>query len=149
MYRDASGYHRPMNQPFVHDQIVRFAHCDPAGIVYFPRFFDMAHSVMEDWFANGVGYSMPFMIREHGVATPTASIRCDFSRPMRMGDTLRFELRVTQLGRSSIGLEYTGLKDGELHLKIVQTIVFVTLDTIKPVPIPEAVRPRIESFICS
>jgi acyl-CoA thioesterase FadM len=38
-----------MNETFVHEQLIRFSHCDPAGIVYFPRFFDLAHATMEDW----------------------------------------------------------------------------------------------------
>ena len=45
-----------MSKIFEHDQPVRFSHCDPAGIVYFPRFFDMAHAAMEDWFTYGLGH---------------------------------------------------------------------------------------------
>jgi len=48
-----------VNKIFVHDQLIRFSHCDPAGIVYFPRFFDLAHSTMEDWFADGLGQPLP------------------------------------------------------------------------------------------
>ena len=29
---------------------IRFRHCDPAGIVFYPRFIEMAHSVVEDFF---------------------------------------------------------------------------------------------------
>lgn len=136
-----------MSRAFVHDQPVRFAHCDPAAIVYFPRFFDMAHTVMEDWFARGVGTSMAEMIRQRRIGTPTVTIQCDFAKPMRMGETLRFELRVTKLGRSSVQLEYSGLKDGELHLKIVQTIVFMDLETAKSIPIPEDIRRGVERFV--
>ena len=28
---------------------IRFSHCDPAGIVYFPHYFDMFNGLIEDW----------------------------------------------------------------------------------------------------
>lgn len=136
-----------MNQVFAHEQIIRFAHCDPAGIVYFPRFFDLAHTVMEDWFANGVGYSMPEMILQQRIGTPTVTINCDFAKALRMGDLLRFELRVTRMGRSSVQLDYRGSFRGEEHLHIVQTIAFVDLERMQSIPIPEHVRGRIEAFL--
>ena len=34
---------------------VEFNHCDPAGIVYFPRFFGFFHDAMETWFAGRLG----------------------------------------------------------------------------------------------
>lgn len=136
-----------MNQVFTHEQIIRFAHCDPAGIVYFPRFFDLAHTVMEDWFANGVGYSMPDMILRQRIGTPTVTIHCDFAKALRMGDMLRFDLRVTRMGRSSVQLDYRGSFQSEEHLHIVQTIAFVDLERMQSIPIPEHVRGRIEAYM--
>ena len=86
-----------MNRVFFHDQLIRFSHCDPAAIVYFPRFFDLAHSAMEDWFTDGLGIALPQLILERRIGTPTVNINCDFAKPLRMGDTLRFELRVGRL----------------------------------------------------
>jgi len=136
-----------MNQVFVHDQLIRFAHCDPAAIVYFPRFFDLAHSTMEDWFADGVGIPLAELIRERRIGTPTVKINCDFVKPLRMGDTLRFELRVSKLGNASVNMDYRGTKDGIEHLQIKQTLVFMNLDSAKATPIPNDVRKRIEKFL--
>lgn len=136
-----------MNQVYVHEQLIRFSHCDPAAIVYFPRFFDMAHSTMEDWFAQEVGYSLPELIINRRIGTPTVSIHCDFVKPLRMGNTLRFELRVTKLGNASADLQYRGVKDNVEHLRISQTLVFMDLDVGKAVPIPADIRPRIEAFL--
>ena len=136
-----------MNKIFTHDQLIRFSHCDPAGIVYFPRFFDLAHATMEDWFANGVHHPLPDLIRDRRIGTPTVSIQCDFALPLRMGDTLRFELRVPKMGNASVQLAYSGRKDNVEHLKIQQTIVFMALDAGRAVSIPEELRPRIEEFL--
>ncbi|MGD2141232.1 MAG: thioesterase family protein [Burkholderiales bacterium] len=138
-----------MNQVFVHDQLIRFSHCDPAAIVYFPRFFDLAHSTMEDWFAQGVGISLPELITERRVGTPTVSIHCDFVKPLRIGDTLRFELCVTRLGNASADLQYRGTRNAEEHLRISQTLVFMDLDAARAVPIPADVRPGIEAYLAN
>lgn len=136
-----------MNQVFVHEQLIRFSHCDPAAIVYFPRFFDLAHSTMEDWFAQGVGFPLPELIMNRRIGTPTASIQCNFFKPLRMGDTLRFELKVTNLGNASANLDYRGFKGGVEHLHITQTLVFIDLDAGRAVPIPEDVRSNIERYL--
>ena len=138
-----------MSQVFVHEQLIRFSHCDPAGIVYFPRFFDLAHATMEDWLANGVGQGLPVLIGERRIGTPTVSIQCDFAKTLRIGDTLRFELRVARLGNASVQLAYSGKKGqgNDEHLAIRQTIVFMDLNAQRAIPIPADLRPRIEQFL--
>ena len=37
---------------FTVDIPVRFQHTDPAGIVFYPRYFEMINQVIEDWFAE-------------------------------------------------------------------------------------------------
>ncbi len=138
-----------MSQVYVHEQPIRFSHCDPAGIVYFPRFFDLAHATMEDWLAEGVGQGLATLIGQRRIGTPTVSIQCDFARTLRIGDTLRFELSVTRLGNASVQLAYSGKKqkDGEEHLLIRQTIVFMDLESGRAIPIPADLRPKIERFL--
>jgi len=142
-----STANRAMNQVFVTEHLVRFSHCDPAGIVYYPDFFDLQHAAMEDWFREGLQHPMPEMIRNERLGVPTVSIQCDFSKPLSMGDILRWEVRVQRLGRASVQLSYTGKKGDVQHLKIVQTIAFMDLDKQVAVPIPEALRPRIEAYL--
>jgi len=136
-----------MNKVFVHEQLIRFSHCDPAGIVYFPRFFDLAHATMEDWFAQSLSQPLPDLIRDRRIGTPTVSVQCEFGKPLRMGDTLRFELSVRKLGNASVQLAYSGKKNTVEHLKMTQTIAFMSLDSASAIPIPEDLRPRIEQYL--
>jgi 4-hydroxybenzoyl-CoA thioesterase len=136
-----------VNKIFVHDQPIRFSHCDPAGIVYFPRFFDLAHATMEDWFSVGLGQPLPDLIRDRRIGTPTVSVQCEFVKPLRMGDTLRFELRVLKAGNASVQLAYSGKKDGVEHLRMAQTIAFMALDSGSATSIPDDLRPRIEQYL--
>jgi 4-hydroxybenzoyl-CoA thioesterase len=136
-----------MAKVFVSDHLIRFSHCDPAGIVYFPEFFDLAHATMEDWFREGLRQPLPDLIRDRRVGTPTVAVQCDFLKPLRMGDTLRFELRVLKAGSASVQLAYSGKKDGSEHLRITQTIAFMALDAGVATPIPDDLRPRIEEYL--
>jgi 4-hydroxybenzoyl-CoA thioesterase len=136
-----------MKQVFTVDHLIRFSHCDPAGIVYYPAFFDLQHAAMEDWFRDGLAQPLPDLIRDRGIGTPTVSIQCEFAKPLHMGDALHWEVRVLKLGRASVQLRYTGTKDGAMHLEITQTIAFMSLAAGTAVPIPEDLRPRIEAYL--
>lgn len=39
---------------FESTKLVRFQHCDPAGIVFYPQYFVLFHELIEDWFNEGL-----------------------------------------------------------------------------------------------
>ena len=45
----------PPNGAFTRTVSIRFSHCDPAGIVYFPHYFDMFNGLIEDWYTEQLG----------------------------------------------------------------------------------------------
>ena len=53
------------------DMPIRFSHSDPAGIVYYPNYFDMFNSVIEDWFSEALGIDYPTQIGEFRRGFPT------------------------------------------------------------------------------
>jgi hypothetical protein len=42
----------PPKGAFTRTVPIRFSHCDPAGIVYFPHYFDMFNGLIEDWYTE-------------------------------------------------------------------------------------------------
>ena len=46
---------RILGDTFHSDMLVRFSHCDPAGIVFYPQYFIMFNGLVEDWFNQGLG----------------------------------------------------------------------------------------------
>lgn len=136
-----------MNRVFIVEQLIRFSHCDPASIVYYPDFFDLQHAAAEDWYREALGCGLPELIGTRRIGTPTVSIESEFYKPLQMGDLLRWEIRVLKLGRASVQLHYSGMKGNDRHLEITQTIVFMDLSTHKAVPVPEDLRPRIEEYL--
>ncbi len=137
----------------VHRVDVRFGDCDPAGIVYFPRFFDLFHQAMETWFAAGLGLAYASLIVDRKIGFPAVHSEADFKAPCALGETIEVELRVARLGRSSIGLEYVvrGVA-GDIRLTGATTSVVMDLDPASPgfrrgLPIPDDLRARIQRFM--
>ena len=52
----------PPSGAFTRSVPVRFSHCDPAGIVYFPHYFDMFNGLIEDWYTQELGYDCAELI---------------------------------------------------------------------------------------
>ena len=128
---------------FFFSQRVRFQHCDPAGIVFFPRYFEMVNATVEEWFAERLG--MPFA-EMHGPTQggiPTASIRADFRAPSRLGDLLEWRLMPRRLGGTSCELGLSASCRDELRAEFVQTIVWVDMASGRPRPWPDGLRTRI------
>ena len=83
---------------------LRFAHCDPAGIAYYPRYFELCDAAIEDWTAAVLGIDRRTLHLEMGLGLPTVSLHADFAAPSRLGDRLDFTVAVTRVGRSSVDL---------------------------------------------
>lgn len=128
---------------FTFTQPVMFKHCDPAGIVFYPRYFEMINDVVELFFAD-IGYSFHRMHPDHGV--PTAEIATTFNAPSRHGDDLLFTLAVTRVGRTSLGLGFNAVAGAETRLAATSTIVHVNA-TGRPEPWPDDMRAALSAHL--
>ena len=85
---------------FVSRQQVRFAHVDAAGIVFYPRYFEMLNAAVEDYFAEVVGVGFAEMHGQRRLGVPTVRLETDFAAPRPRGDKQHIENRVNARGRS-------------------------------------------------
>lgn len=140
----------PQRSPFRHARTVTFGECDPAGVVYFPRYFDWFHQAMEAWFGEALGLPYAQVLERHGF--PSAHAEADYKRPCRPGERLTVELRVGELGGSSLRLDFRVVgADLALRATGLSRVVMIGLqpgapDWFRPVRIPEDLRARIEAF---
>ena len=132
---DAARRHR-----FERERLIRFAHCDPAGIVFFPQYFVMFNDLIEDWVTDALGVRYAELLGVRRVGMPTVSLQVDFSAPSRMGDLVTLGLEVEQVGRSSIRLAIGCRMGDEQRVLARQVLVTTSLDTHQSIAIPEDLR---------
>lgn len=125
---------------FVSHQKILFQHCDPARIVFYPRYFELLNMVVEEWFELGIG--IPFaemhIDREEGI--PTVKIEALFMAPSRLGEVVDFSLQVVRIGNSSVELLVTAECKGEKRLEIKLTLVHISNLEGKSIPWPDDMR---------
>lgn len=126
---------------------IRFTHCDPAGIVFYPRYFEMFNDLVEDWCRDGLQFPFPELISNRGWGVPTVRLEVDFVAPSTFGEVLTATLRVQSVGASSIALEIQ-LSGPQDDVRVRGKVVLVLIDrkTQKAIPLPEDLRARILEF---
>jgi 4-hydroxybenzoyl-CoA thioesterase len=128
---------------------IRFGHCDPAGIVFFPQYLIMLNGVLEDWFTEGLGIPYDDLLGVRRIGTPTLRLECDFKAVSRMGDIVSLGLTVKRLGNSSLTLNYVCQCQQEVRFLAHQVLVFTDLNTHQSMPIPDDVRTAIQTRIAT
>ena len=83
---------------------VRFGECDPAGVVYYPVFFNWFHETMEAWFEKEL--KLPYATALQKFGFPAVSTSAQFRRPIAMGEEITIQLSVRKIGRSSVLLNF-------------------------------------------
>lgn len=139
-----------MSEVFRNDVLVRFKHCDPAGIVFYPRYFEMLNDFVEDWFAQALDWPFGAM---HGVGhagIPTAELQTRFVAPSRLGERLTRELRVTQVGRSgfTLAIRFAGPGD-DTRMEVTARLVCVDTRAMTSQPLPDAVRSAMGRYLAA
>ncbi|MGF6757604.1 4-hydroxybenzoyl-CoA thioesterase [Paraburkholderia sp. GAS42] len=125
---------------------IRFAHCDPAGIVYFPQYLIMTNALVEDWFTEGLKIDYAHMIETRRVGLPIVKLECEFSRPSRMGETVTLSLSLDAIGRRSVKIDIVGQCGNEVRFRAHQVLVTTSLETGASVDIPEDIAAAMTAF---
>lgn len=136
----------PPQGAFTRSVPIRFSHCDAAGIVYFPHYFDMFNGLIEDWYKNELKHDYAELIMERRYGFPFVHIECDFRIPSRMGEVIDLTLLVERVGRSSLSFAIVCHHGGLERLRARMVTAVMSLETRKPVPIPAALREAIEAY---
>lgn len=125
---------------------IRFSHCDPAGIVYFPQYLVLFNQLVEDWFTEGMGISYADMLGKRRLGLPIVRLECDFRAISCMGEALRFGVTIERIGGKSLTLSLDAVCDTQLRVASRQVLVFTDLETHRAVPIPDDVRAALAPY---
>jgi 4-hydroxybenzoyl-CoA thioesterase len=131
---------------FQREVLVRFGHCDAAGWVFYPRYFEMISDFVEDWFEDGLAASAPGLFHHKQILTPSVHFTVDFAKPTRFGDRLTFNLWTVKAGTTSCELRIEASHQGELRMRAKQVLVFISAATARATPIPPELISRMQRF---
>lgn len=122
---------------------IEWGDCDPAGIVYFPRYFEMFDAATSHMVSSATGMTKFELLRKHdAVGFPMVNTGAEFHRPAKYGDTVRVESRISGIGRSSFEVRHRLFNGEELAIEAFEKRVWVqrTLEgKIQSAPLPTEV----------
>jgi 4-hydroxybenzoyl-CoA thioesterase len=134
--------------PFITNTVIRriqWGECDPAGIVFYPRYFEMFDASTTAMFSSALGLTKYQMFETYKFAGyPMVDTRARFMIPTKFGDDIAIETTMTEAKRSSFNITHHLKKDGTLAVEAFETRVWVGRDPadaakIKSQPIPAEV----------
>ena len=96
-----------MGFQFTRKLTIEWGHCDPAGIVFNPRFFEFFDWSTALLVQTALGLAKLDLSAAYGiVGVPLVDTRANFLRPSRVGDEVEIVSRVTLIGRSSFEIDH-------------------------------------------
>lgn len=126
---------------------VRFADVDPAGIVFYPRYFEMLNGAVEDWFETDLGMDFRAMHLDQRIGVPTVKLEATFLAPGELGDVLTITITPREIGRSSCAISILFSGAGRDRLRAEVVLVCMDLASQKSIPWPQSVRERLEAAL--
>jgi 4-hydroxybenzoyl-CoA thioesterase len=127
---------------------IEWGDCDPAGIVFYPRYFAMFDHSTVLLIERALGMKKQALYRHYGFGGyPSVEARARFHLPTRYGDDVEIETAIAKVGRSSFSLEHRLTLDGALAVEGFETRVWVTRDPersggFRAAPMPDDVIAR-------
>jgi 4-hydroxybenzoyl-CoA thioesterase len=131
---------------FYSDMLVRFSHCDPAGIIFYPHYFVMFNGLVEDWFNDTLNINYADFITNRRLGLPMVNIKCDFVAPSKIGEDITLTLKLERIGNSSFTLATQALLEDQVRLSAKLTLCVNSFATGRAVPIPDDLRQRFTAF---
>jgi 4-hydroxybenzoyl-CoA thioesterase len=131
---------------FISAKPIRFHHCDPAGIVFYPQYFVLFNELVEDWFNAGLGIDFARYHTEERHGIPMAHVECDFVAPSKIGEVLDFCLSVEKIGTSSLTLAVEARAGAAVRVRATLVVVQASLETMRAVPFSPELRAKLARF---
>jgi 4-hydroxybenzoyl-CoA thioesterase len=128
---------------------VEWGDCDPAGIIFYARYFDFFDVSTTVLLERALGMKKIEYLKAYNfMGHPLAETRAKFRLPTRYGDEVSIETKLVDIGTSSFKLEHRLTHAEALAVEGTETRVWVVRDPadakrIKSQPIPAEVVARL------
>ena len=112
---------------------IEWGDCDPAGIVFYPRYFAMFNHSTELAVEAALGINKQDLFKSPDFGgMPAIETRARFLVPTRYCDDVAIDTSITEVRRSSFHLQHRLFKSGALAVEGFEARVWVVRDPDKP-----------------
>jgi acyl-CoA thioester hydrolase len=122
---------------------VYFQDTDAGGVVYHANYLNFMERTRTEWL-RAHGYSNAGLMKEFGVVFVVRTMKLDYLKPALLDDGLDVTVLLKDIGRSRLTLLQTVLRGGELLTEAEVHLVCVSVDSFKPVSVPEVLRKKLQ-----
>ena len=127
---------------------IRFGHVDPAGIVFYPRYFEFFNTVIEEWCEQALGAGFNEMHTQYHYTLPVVHAECEFFYPSRLGDNLQAQLSLNKIGNSSVHIEIHLVDRYQVQrIRAHLVLVLTDLATLLPIPLTPQLRQHMLPYL--
>jgi len=139
---------QPRSPGFVRERAVRFQDVDAAGIIFFPRAFEICHDLYVEFLAEA-GQPLHEALRGPWLA-PVRHAEADYIKPLRFGDRIEVAIVAAHLGPSvpptevTLGYRVAILPKKEPALVVQSVHTFVTRERFERTPVPDEIVSALE-----
>jgi 4-hydroxybenzoyl-CoA thioesterase len=127
---------------------VCFGDIDNAGIVYYPRFVHYFHVAMEEFFSAELDLDYATLVGKHSIGFPTVRLEADFKQRLHYGDCLVVEVRIVNMGNTSVtwGYKVLRLQENDVVAEGNNVTVCVNLKSFQKQALPDWLRTLFEQY---
>lgn len=121
--------------PFINRRqlTIEWGQCDPAGIVFNSRFFEMFDISTWMLFEQALGVTAHQLAATFGImGIPLVDARANFLKPAKFGDVAEIASWVAEFRRSSFDIEHRLSINGEIAVEGTETRVWAARDKDNP-----------------
>ena len=123
---------------------VYFQDTDAGGVVYHANYLNFMERARTEWLRTH-GYSNAGLMKEFGMVFVVRSVKLDYLKPALLDDLLDVTAQINDVGRSRISLAQTVRRGEEVLTEAEVHLVCVSLESFKPVSVPEVLREQWKS----
>lgn len=134
-----------MAEPFVHHLRIRYAECDPQGVVFNAHYLAYVDDTISAMWRAAFGSYQAMLDR--GLDIVVAEARLRFLDAARFDEEIEIEAAVTHLGTTSLRTHYRFLRAGQLLLTATLRHVFVLEGTSTKTAIPDWARAGLAQWL--
>jgi acyl-CoA thioester hydrolase len=130
-----------VGQPFTHQLRVRYAECDPQGVVFNAHYLAYFDTNINELLRAALGSYQAMLDRDVDIVVAEAQVR--FREPARFEDELSLSIAVSRLGETSLTTRHRIERDGALLAEGMLRHVMVDRPSLSKTAIPDWLREKL------